>query len=588
MIARPDDDIHRDAFFQVLLPRALFDEARAKAEAARHDLLRHLKHLALRYPRGDANGKRIRLALTNWKNLHALPQAHSSLPSLINELLSRRVGRLRSVLDDRHDEITDPAGWPEVVELSNRLAALRESGSEVVVARLGGVGLALKGMLVAMGFKRVRVADDTASTIRGDETPSLGVALGLFKALQLLEMREFESTHRDFTAVDLETTGRDIAKCEIVEIAAVRVRNGEIVETFHSLVKPRIPIEPQATEKHTLRESDVAMAPRFEDIWPKFAAFCGTDVVVAHNGYDFDFRILTRMTRAIGKRFELCTYDTLPLARDLFPTSKKLEHLAPMFGIETGQSHRALDDTKALARVVLKLEDVKQSRARKTALVNLLDNLGIALALSDDAALCDEARMMRNVTRVFALGRYTSCLDAYEREQADDVSIPTVDEVIQKLGGTELMLKVRAEKSADERYPRAMLRLRRLLAEIPAGTLEEQTMLFLERAMLSKQEGFEPERTRVNLLTLHSTKGLEFSRVYVVGVEDAQLPGGNPAKGLKPGELEEARRLLYVGMTRTKDRLVLTRGTTRAGKPTRGTQFLVEMGLLPRLPEISA
>ena len=50
----------------------------------------------------------------------------------------------------------------------------------------------------------------------------------------------------------------------------------------------------------------------------------------------------------------------------------------------------------------------------------------------------------------------------------------------------------------------------------------------------------------------------------------------------KPEEIEEARRLLYVGMTRTKDRLVLTRVATRGGKPTRGHQFLDEMGLSPQ------
>ena len=85
----------------------------------------------------------------------------------------------------------------------------------------------------------------------------------------------------------------------------------------------------------------------------------------------------------------------------------------------------------------------------------------------------------------------------------------------------------------------------------------------------------------MNLLTLHSTKGLEFSRVYVVGVEDAQLPGGSPTNGAKPAEIEEARRLLYVGMTRTKERLVLTHTNTRSNKPTRGHQFLDEMGLTP-------
>jgi len=224
---------------------------------------------------------------------------------------------------------------------------------------------------------------------------------------------------------------------------------------------------------------------------------------------------------------------------------------------------------------------VKRVRARKTALVNVLDHLGIALALSDENTLSTEATMFRNVARGFALGRYSTCLEAYEREQGDDMSVPTVDEVIERLGGAELMVKIRAEKSADERYPAAMLRLRRLIAEIPDGPLDTQLSLFLERALLSKWDGQETERKRVNLLTLHSTKGLEFSRVYVVGVEDAQLPGGSPANGPKPAEVEEARRLLYVGMTRTKDRLVLTHTATRAGKPTRGHQFLDEMGLVP-------
>jgi DNA helicase-2/ATP-dependent DNA helicase PcrA len=76
-------------------------------------------------------------------------------------------------------------------------------------------------------------------------------------------------------------------------------------------------------------------------------------------------------------------------------------------------------------------------------------------------------------------------------------------------------------------------------------------------------------------------KGLEFSRVYIVGVEDAQFtPGERPSKQ----EIEEARRVLYVGMTRAKDRLVFTRAENRGGRPTGGTQFLDEMRLVPRKP----
>ena len=187
--------------------------------------------------------------------------------------------------------------------------------------------------------------------------------------------------------------------------------------------------------------------------------------------------------------------------------------------------------------------------------------------------------MFRAITRGFALSRFSSCLENYEREQGDDISIPTVDELIERLGGADLMLKIRADKTAEERYPAAMIRLHRLIAQLPASSLEGELSAFLERAVLSKWDGQEMEPGRVNLLTLHSTKGLEFSRVYVVGVEDGQLPGGSPRTGPKPAEIEEARRLLYVGMTRTKDRLVLTRSVTRAGRPTRGTQFLDEMGL---------
>jgi superfamily I DNA/RNA helicase len=70
--------------------------------------------------------------------------------------------------------------------------------------------------------------------------------------------------------------------------------------------------------------------------------------------------------------------------------------------------------------------------------------------------------------------------------------------------------------------------------------------------------------------------------VYILGVEDGQLPGG---LGRNPGptkrEIEESRRLLYVGMTRTKDRLVLTRVHSRRGIPTGGNRFLDEMQLTP-------
>ena len=587
VIVSPSDDLYRKAFFREVLPRPLFDEAVAKAEESGGDLRQQLRRMAIHLPRADDNGRQLRRALADWKNLEAVGKQHATLTTLVTELLSRRVGKLRSVLDDRHDEISDPASLPDVVALAERLRDARARRTEVWIPPMGGIDIPIKGMLVEIGINAVRgsapLGADVVHLAPGD-VPSVGLALGVFKAAQLIEMGDSSAAFTSFTAVDLETTDNDTGTAEIVEIAAVRVRDGVIVETYDSLVKARVPIAPGATRTHGISDAELVGKPAFEEIWPTFRAFCGDDIVIAHNGYDFDFRILHRMAREIGASFDLCTYDTLPLARDLSATSRKLVDLARQFGIPPGHSHRALDDTLTLAKVFLALGEMKLSRARKTALVDLLGHLGVGLSLCEEDTLCEEALLFRNITRPFALGRYSGCLDWYERETGLDITIPGADEVIERLGGAELMVKIRTMKTADERYPAAMMRLRRLIAEIPEGPLDEQLSLFLERAVLSRLDGQEPERTRVNLLTLHSTKGLEFSRVYVVGAEDGQLPGGSPTKALKPEEVEEARRLLYVGMTRTIDRLVLTRAASRGGKPTGGHRFLDEMELIPTPP----
>jgi superfamily I DNA/RNA helicase/DNA polymerase III epsilon subunit-like protein len=584
VIAAPKDDVHRDAFFATVLSRVLYDDARVRAEETRHDLARQLIRMAARHARADEDGRQIRRALYQWRNLEAIGSRHASLSSLIKDLLSHRVGQRRSVLEERHDELSDPADHAEVVSLADRLREARERRAQIGLPFLGGVEIPIRGILRELGYGDVHIG---VGPVRGWEhigpgdCPTLGFPLGLFKAAQLLESRDFSSASRDFIAIDLETTGDDTEAAEIVEIAAVQMRGGRPQEVFNSLVKPRRRILAKATEIHGLRDADVASASHFEDVWPLFRRFCGNDVIVAHNGYEFDFRILKRMVKSLGAGFDLRTYDTLPLARDLYPTSRKLPHLARSFGIDPGRSHRALDDARALAQVVLKLDDAKLARARKSALIQHLGHLGIALALCEERTLCPEAALFRQFARVYALGRYSGSLELYESEALGNESIPSVDEVIDKLGGAKLMLKIRADKTAEELYPAAMPRLRRLVDRIPDGSLHGQIATFLECAVLSKWDGHEPERGRVNLLTLHSTKGLEFSRVYIVGSEDGQLPGRTASREATTDEIEEARRLLYVGMTRVKERLVLTRVQARGGRPTGGHRFLDEMGLVP-------
>lgn len=589
VIANPGDEIHQELFYQAVLPEALFDSARAWGDEAGRTLIHQLEHMARTLPRDHSDAKKLWRGFYALKNLDALGKTHTSLMTLVENILSEKVGTYRTILEEHQEELSDPASHEEVVTLAERLLRAAEDGKPVWIPRCGGSEIPARKMVMEMGIRSVVVGGAPpadAVRISHNDLPSLGLGLGLFKTAQLVRTRGFTNSFRDFTAIDLETTDKDVDRAEIVELAAVRVRHGRVVDTFHTLVKPRVPITAGALGAHGISESDVASAPHFETMWPQFREFCGSDVLVAHNGYMFDFPILRRMAAKLPRGTDFSTYDTLPLARTLHATSRRLEHLAKRYGIHAGRSHRALDDCQTLARLFPALSETRVEYARKTALVNLLDQLGVALALSDRSSLCDEARKLFDLIPPYSLGRHSDCLDFYQGEAADcgDADLPTVDDLIRLLGGQTLMERLRAEKSADKRYPETMGRLRRLIEACAQGELPEQICAFLERAVLSKYDGAAAEKGRINLLTLHSTKGLEFSRVYIVGVEDEQMIPLPREGAVNKLELEEARRLLYVGMTRTRDRLVMTRVKSRGERASGGHRFLDEMGLSPRAP----
>ena len=586
VIANPRDEIQHELFYEAVLPSALFDAARAQAEHDGRSLLRQLEHIARNSPATHPEAKKIWRGHYALRNLEVLGQSHRSLGSLVEAILSEKVGPYRTLLEDHHDELSDPAAHEEVAEVAGRIQAAIASGRSAWIPRFGGVEIPARRILMEMGLRSVAVGgapSTSALRITPEHFPTLGFALGLFKTAQLVRSGGFDmSFSDDFTAIDLETTDNKVDSAEIVELAAVRVRHGRIVDEFHSLVKPRVAISSAALATHHISESSVADAPYFETVWEQFRTFCGADVLIAHNGYKFDFPILRRMSAKLPRGKELCVYDTLPLARTLHPTtSAKLEALSRLYGVRMPQWHRALDDSRALAKLFPALCEVRVQFARKTALVNLLDHLGVALALSDRQQLCDEARKFLEFVPKYSLGRFSECLDCYTRERAEcgDPELPTVDELITLLGGHQLMERLRAERTAGARYPEAMGRLRRLIEACERGELAASICAFLERAMLSQSDGAEARPNRVKLLTMHSTKGLEFSRVYIVGVEDEQLVPLPRDGALNKLELEEARRLMYVAMTRTKDRLVMTRARTRDGKSTGGHRFLDEIGL---------
>ena len=586
VVRSPNDPAALHAFAQSVLSQHFLQEVEAAIGfGGGGDFLVQVRALAQRRPRHDPDTKKLWRLIFQVENLKSLARSKRTLNDLIEEILSQSVGPFKNVLEERHDELSDPATLPDAQRVADQI----EKGQEISFAPRGGVEIALRGMLAAAGYRRLPVTP-TGTLIDAD-------ALTVFKALQLLNSKDIVTPLERYVTFDFETTDDDVATCGVVEIGAARVVNGEIVERFQSLVNPLRPISARATQIHGYTDADVAAATPFHDVFTQFHAFVGSDILIAHNGQHFDIPVLRRLAAGHDGVATLVFYDTLPLVRSLSRDSAKQEDLAHRFGIDCGRAHHALDDAVTLAHIYRALEKERAVRARKAVLANVLDYLGLALALEEGSKTGERANLF-NTARFHTLGRYSDALEFYamERERRG-AAVPTVDEVIQRLGGRALMMKLRAEPDPAQRYPAALARLRALIDVPPlrcvergsgGEDLEDSIDRLLERVALSKSDGDAAAPDRVNLLTLHSTKGLEFSRVYIVGVEDYEIPGYQATTNNIKDEIEEARRLLYVGMTRARDRLILTRCERRSGRDAGGTMFLEEMGLTAPAQSVTA
>jgi DNA helicase II / ATP-dependent DNA helicase PcrA len=402
----------------------------------------------------------------------------------------------------------------------------------------------------------------------------------VFKALQTIEGQRYRKGFAAYVAFDTETTGLDIERCEVIELAAAKVRDGRVIDTFRTLLRCDRPISPGATAVHGYTDADLRGQPSLREVWPRFRAFVGDDVMVAHNGHRFDIPLLERLTADWQGTRGLTFFDTLPLARNLFAgASLRLEGLAIRFGVELRPNHRALDDSLCLVQVFERLQEERLRRLRKTCLANLLDCVALGAALENRRPSHPEDLAILDAASWRELRRPPAIVDAYtEESERFGLRCPPLRELLDHMDGGGAWRGGRGEPTLRDRYPESYARLSRLMATVQATTLDEATQELLDRAALSRSDGAGVEEDRVNLLTFHATKGLEFSRVYIAGVEDNQLPGRHALDDGREDEIREARRLLYVAMTRAKDRLTLTYCKERNREPTGGTRFLDEIG----------
>jgi DNA polymerase III epsilon subunit family exonuclease len=159
---------------------------------------------------------------------------------------------------------------------------------------------------------------------------------------------------RTFAVFDCETTSRDPKLGEIVEIGAVKVTGGKVVDRWSTLVKPSRPIV--GAQLHGITDADVANAPAPADAARTFLGWAGDAILVGHNvGFDISF---LQAALADGTSFEQGTYvDTLTLARESYPDLDvfKLGELAKYFGFTVEPNHRALPDAEATAELLIRI-----------------------------------------------------------------------------------------------------------------------------------------------------------------------------------------------------------------------------------------
>ncbi|GAB3436387.1 DEDD exonuclease domain-containing protein [Phycicoccus ginsengisoli] len=159
-----------------------------------------------------------------------------------------------------------------------------------------------------------------------------------------------------FVVVDLETTGGNPNDSAITEIGAVRVRGGQVLGEFQTLVNPHLPIPPFIQALTGITTAMVADAPRIEAALPAFLEFARGSVLVAHNA-GFDVGFLKAAARQQGIEWPRhAVVDTVHLARQLVGRDEarnhKLSSLAELFGASTVPDHRALHDARATVDVL--------------------------------------------------------------------------------------------------------------------------------------------------------------------------------------------------------------------------------------------
>lgn len=166
----------------------------------------------------------------------------------------------------------------------------------------------------------------------------------------------------DYIAIDLETTGLDAEKDEIIEIALVRFQSGQVVDSLNALVKPEQQVRPFIFQLTGIDPQELDAAQPFSEVVPLIADFVKDLPLVAHNAI-FDARFLTKALKQHQAPSDYVFFDTLLLSRLVWQNvgNHRLETLVQALGIKRSSIHRALPDAEACGHLMYQaLQKIEQ------------------------------------------------------------------------------------------------------------------------------------------------------------------------------------------------------------------------------------
>lgn len=418
--------------------------------------------------------------------------------------------------------------------------------------------------------------DEGANVIQlgREENPVIAKSVIALKLCQRV-VGYFETPNfADMIVYDLETTDYNPKRAEIVEIAAKRLNIiGSEVDRYHQYVKPPRAIPAASTRVHGIDNETVKDAPSIEAVLPGFLSFIQDRILIGHNVIEFDNIVLERDLRRLDVGLSNPCYDTLVTAQRLYPReSCNLEALSEKFGIEHDTMHRAIEDIQVNHHVFEELVKVNLRHREVRSLTEFLPFVGVGILANQaehretegsEAPLNAQQPSEAIGTLLQASARYVQ----HHRPETDELlssmkestEIEKIGEFLQTLRKTTLP-KFPEDSDWEDRRARFM----NGMLHFERNSREKDISSFLDyQKLINSADETEVESDKITLMTLHAAKGTEFRVVIVTGMEEGTFPIRRPDQLL--AELEEERRLFYVGMTRAKDRLYLTSVVRRRG-----------------------